>query len=77
MELNKQQFTLLQMMYTSDIDADMATKILRVPREELEKIVNELIQCEMLRALDEDEIELTEKAIRYIAKQMKKNLGEL
>ena len=75
-KLNEQQFTLLQMMYTSDINAKTATDMLGITLEELEKIVDELIQCEMLRPLDNDEIELTEKAVKYMAEQMKKNMEE-
>ena len=76
MKLNEQQLTLLQMMYTSDISAETATEQLGISFEDLEKIVNELIQCEMLKALDDNEIELTEKGIKYITKQTKKNLEE-
>jgi helix-turn-helix protein len=73
-ELNEQQFMLLQMMYTSDINAEMATQMLGISTEELGKIVQELIVIKVLRVSGEKEVELTEKGIRYIVEQMKKNL---
>ena len=75
-DLNEQQFTLLQMMYTSDINAKTATDMLGVSLEELQKIVNELIQCKMLRSSGKDEIELTEKAVKFMEEQIKKSLEE-
>lgn len=73
-ELNEQQFMLVQMMYTSDIDASMATEMLGVSKEELQGIVDDLLSKEVLRVSGEQEYELTEKGTKHIVEQMKKNL---
>ena len=74
-ELNEQQFMLLQMMYTSDINAETATEMLGVDVEELQNIVNDLVSKDILKITGEDEYELTEKGTKHIVDQMKKNLG--
>jgi helix-turn-helix protein len=74
-DLNEQQFMLVQMMYTSDIDAEMATEMLGVSEEELQGIVDDLLSKEVLRVSGEQEYELTEKGTKHIVEQMKKNLG--
>ena len=73
-ELNEQQFMLVQMMYTSDIDAEMATEMLGISEEELQGIVDDLLAKEVLRISGNDEYELTEKGTKHIVEQMKKNL---
>lgn len=73
-ELNEQQFMLVQMMYTSDIDASMATEMLGVSEEELQGIVDDLLSKEVLRVSGDQEYELTEKGTKHIVEQMKKNL---
>lgn len=73
--LNEQQFMLLQLMYTSDIDAETATQTLGVTMEELGKIVADLLEMEVIRSSGDDEFELTEKGTRYIVEQMKKNIS--
>ncbi len=73
-ELNEQQFMLVQMMYTSDIDAEMATEMLGVSEQELQGIVDDLLSKEVLRISGDDEYELTEKGTKHIVEQMKKNL---
>lgn len=74
-QLNEQQFMLLQMMYTSDIDAEMAIEMLGVTTDELQKIVRELVTFKILKVSGEEEVELTGKGIKLIVAQMKKNLG--
>lgn len=74
-ELNEKQYMLLQMMYTSDIDAEMATGMLEIEMEELQKIVDDLISLEILKISGSDEYELTEKGTKKIVEQMKKNIG--
>ena len=74
-ELNEKQYMLLQMMYTSDIDAEMAMGMLEIDMNELQNIVNELIAMEILRVSGKEEYELTEKGTKKIVEQMKKNVG--
>ena len=73
--LDEQQFMLLQMMYTSDIDAEMATEMLGIDIDQLQKIVNNLVTMDILRISGNEEYELTEKGTKYIVEQMKKNIG--
>jgi helix-turn-helix protein len=72
--LNEQQFMLLQMMYTSDIDATMAMEMLGVSEQELEKIVQQLVTYNLVRVSAQDEVELTEKGTKYIVEKMKQNI---
>jgi helix-turn-helix protein len=72
--LDEKQFMLLQMMYTSDIDAAMATEMLGVTVDELEKLVQQLICYKLLKATTNDEVELTEKGTKYIVEKMKQNV---
>ena len=74
-ELNEQQFMLVQMMYTSDIDAEMAIEMLGVSMDELNNITRDLVRLEILRISGQDEFELTEKGTKYIVGKMKENLG--
>lgn len=73
-ELNERQFMLVQMMYTSDIDATMATEMLGITENELQGIVNDLLSKNILRISGDQEYELTEKGTKHIVEQMKKNL---
>ena len=75
-DLNEQQLTLLHMMYDGDIDSTKAVEALGVPIEELYKIVDELIQLQMLRSSGDEEVELTESGVSYIEEKMKKNLED-
>ena len=72
-DLNEQQLTLLHMMYNGDIDSSKAVEALGVPIEELYKIVDELIQLQMLIASGDEEVELTESGVSYIEEKMKKS----
>ena len=74
-QLDEQQFMLLQMMYTSDIDAQMVIETIGITMQELDDMVQKLIRLNLLKISAEDEVELTEKATRYIVEQMKKNVG--
>lgn len=74
-DLDEQQFMLVQMMYTSDIDAAMATEMLGVSEEELQRIVDDLLSKEVLRVSGEQEYELTEKGTKHIVEKMKQNVG--
>lgn len=75
LDLNEQQFMLVQMMYTSDIDAEMAIEMLGISEKELQGIVNDLLEKEVLKISGEEEYELTEKGTKHIVEQMKKNVG--
>jgi helix-turn-helix protein len=74
-QLNEQQFMLVQMMYTSDIDAEMATEMLGVSDKDLGKLAEELVKMDILRVSGDDEFELTEKGTKYIVGKMKQGLG--
>ena len=74
LELDERQFMLVQMMYTSDIDAEMATEMLGISEQELQGLVDDLLSKEVLRISGDDEYELTEKGTKHIVEQMKKNL---
>ncbi len=72
--LDEKQFMLLQMMYTSDIDAAMAIEMLGVTEDELEKLVQQLVNYKFLKATSQNEVELTERGTKYIVEKMKQNI---
>jgi helix-turn-helix protein len=72
--LDEKQFMLLQMMYTSDVDAVMVTEMLGITKDELEKLVQQLVHYKLLKATTPDEVELTEKGTKYIVEKMKQNI---
>lgn len=73
-DLDDKQFMLLQMMYSSDINAEDAMEMLGVDLPGLEKIVQSLVQYKLLAVSGDDEFKLTEKGTKYIVAQMKKNI---
>ena len=73
-EIDDQQFMLLQMMYTSDLDASMALEMLGITRDQLEKIIHTLVSYNLLKVSAKDEVELTEKGTKYIVGLMKKSI---
>ena len=57
---------LIKIMYSEDVDSDFVTEQLGISFEELQALVDILVKHGLLRYSSEDELELTEKAIRYI-----------
>jgi len=76
-ELTEEEFMLVQMMYTSDIEADSAIEMLGIDLEKLQNIVKNLVSKKVLQVSGDDEFELTEIGTKYIVAQMKKNIGGL
>jgi hypothetical protein len=73
-ELSEQQFMLVQMMYTSDIDAESVIDMLGIDMDGLEGLVKDLVSKKVLKVSGDDEFELTEVGTKYIVSQMKKNV---
>ncbi len=73
-DLDEKQFMLLQMMYTSDIDSQMAMEMLGVSVADLDGLVRTLVRINLLKFSGTDEVELTEKGTKYIVEQLKKNI---
>jgi len=74
-DLTEEEFMLVQMMYTSDVDADNVIEMLGVDMIRLQEIVKNLVSKKVLQVSGDDEFELTEIGTKYIVSQMKKNVG--
>ncbi len=74
-ELTEQEFMLVQMMYTSDIEAESVIEMLGIDMAGLQGLVKNLVSKKVLKVSGDDEFELTEIGTKYIVSQMKKNVG--
>ena len=73
-ELSEQEFMLVQMMYTSDVDAESVLEMLGIDMAGLQNLVKNLVSKKVLKVSGDDEFELTEIGTKYIVSQMKKNV---
>ena len=64
-EQYSKKYQLLKLMYDGDIDAKIATDNLGISSKELEDIVSKLLDEGFLKNVSNDELELTEKGIKY------------
>jgi len=64
-EQYSKKYQLLKLMYDGDIDAKIATDNLGISTKELEDLVSKLLDEGFLKNVSNDELELTEKGIKY------------
>jgi hypothetical protein len=67
--LSTKEIELLKMLYSRDMDADVASVVLHVSKIEFEHIVRKLLQSELLHYVSYNEIELTEEGIRLLSEK--------
>ena len=65
--LTEKEIELLKMLYSRDMDAEIASVVLHVSKIEFEHIVQKLLQSELLHYVSFNEIELTEEGIRFLS----------
>jgi hypothetical protein len=68
-KLNAKELELLKMLRSRDMDAETATALLHISKQEFESMVRRLLEVEMLHYVSYNVIELTELGISYLAKQ--------
>jgi len=66
------EYELLKLLLERDMDAETAMHMLKITREELNKIISKLAEVEMLQYLDHNTIELTDAGVGYLTKKEKK-----
>ena len=59
----EKEYSLLKLMYQENMDAETASHLLNISREELNKIVRKLLEMEMLKYISEDTVKLTETGL--------------
>jgi len=65
----EKEYRLLKLLLERDMDAETAMHILKINRDELNKIISKLSQMEMLQYTDFNTVELTNIGIGYLSKK--------
>jgi len=73
----EKEYELLRLMFERDMNADTASNILRITKDELNKMIRKLSQMEMLQYVSYDTVELTNIGIGYVSKKEKKKKTDL
>jgi hypothetical protein len=66
LNITDKEIELLKMLSSQDMDAETATKILHVSKNEFETMVSNLVRAEMLHYVSYNEIELTEEGMNLL-----------
>lgn len=67
----EREYKLLKLLLERDMDADTAMHMLKIDRDELNRIISKLSQMEMLQYTDFNTVELTNIGIGYLSKKDK------
>jgi MoaA/NifB/PqqE/SkfB family radical SAM enzyme len=67
----EKEYKLLKLLLERDMDAETAMHMLKINRDELNRIISKLSQMEMLQYTDFNTVELTNIGIGYISKKDK------
>jgi dsRNA-specific ribonuclease len=65
----EKEYKLLKLLLERDMDAETAMHMLKIKRDELNKIISKLSQMEMLQYTDFNTVELTNIGIGYLSKK--------
>ena len=68
----EKEYELLRLMFERDMNADTASNILRITKDELNKMIRKLSNMEMVQYVTYDTVELTNIGIGYVSKKEKK-----
>ena len=69
----EKEYRLLKLLLERDMDAETAIHMLKIDRDELNRIISKLSQMEMLQYTDFNTVELTDIGIGYLSKKEKNN----
>ena len=67
----EKEYALLELMHQRDMDADSAIRLLKITREELEKMIKKLSNMDMVQYVSSDTLELTDTGTEYVESQIK------
>jgi len=73
----EKEYELLRLMFEKDMNADTASNILRITKDELNKMILKLSQMEMVQYVSYDTVELTNIGIGYVSKKEKKKKSDI
>jgi hypothetical protein len=68
--INEKELELLKMLHSRDLDVEMATVLLHVSREELDRMISRLLKFTLLQYSDFDVVKLSENGINYLSRHM-------
>jgi len=68
----EKEYELLRLMFERDMNADTASNILRITKDELNKMIHKLSNMEMVQYVTYDTVELTNIGIGYVSNKEKK-----
>jgi hypothetical protein len=71
-QIYEKEYHLLKLMLAQDMNAETAQHILKVSRDELNRMIKKLSGMELLQFVSFDTLEITETGIGYISKKDKK-----
>ena len=71
-DISEKEYQLLKMMHSDDVDAETVLTTLDISMEELKNMTSRLLKVEMLHYVSNEEIELTEIGIDYLAEKENK-----
>jgi hypothetical protein len=69
----EKDYRLLKLLLERDMDAETAMHMLKINRDDLNKMISKLSQMEMLQYTDFNTVELTDIGIGYLSKKEKNN----
>ncbi|MFO7677516.1 MAG: hypothetical protein R6V50_03930 [Thermoplasmatota archaeon] len=72
-KIYEQEYQLLELMYSRDMDAETAAKTLHISKQELNAIIYKLSEIEMLKYISDDVVEITDTGLKYLHKKEKNN----
>jgi len=73
----EKEYELLRLMFERDMNADTASSILRITKDELNKMIRKLSNMEMVQYVTYDTVELTNIGIGYVSKKEKKKKSDI
>jgi len=67
----EKEYELLKLLLERDMDAETAMHMLKISKEELNKIIKKLSQMEMLQYIDYSTVEITDVGVGYLSRKEK------
>ncbi|MEM0493197.1 MAG: hypothetical protein QXS02_04520 [Candidatus Thermoplasmatota archaeon] len=66
LELTDKDYEFLEMLYTRDMDTDLAVVLLHISTDELDEMIRRLLRFEILQYISYNEIKLTERGVNLL-----------
>jgi|YNPNPStandDraft_1061719.scaffolds.fasta_scaffold02909_6 hypothetical protein len=66
LELNDKDYEFLEMLYTRDMDTELAVALLHITTDELDEMIRRLLRFEVLQYISYNEIKLTDRGVNLL-----------